>query len=274
MMHDNHVQSMQAVVREIEKRSAVRALVILDVNRTVLIASDTTLERSRWPDDPGDPPEQGRVVRSEARSIDLVFPAFFAKTLQSMHQHHPQHASSLDAATWVLLTLHASAAHAHYRDLVIQSVIVSLSTVVLGLAAFFFFGMIQKYQLASASIAQLEQIKHHLARFVPRTAQKLIEDNPSRPSLDKVEQEATVLFLDIAHYTKMAAGMAPEALHSLIETYFAAFLYNHHLRRWRHQRNRRGWHHGDLYEEEPAHPCPQCRTGGSGDSGTGRSTAP
>jgi class 3 adenylate cyclase len=32
-----------------------------------------------------------------------------------------------------------------------------------------------------------------------------------------------VLFLDIAQYTKMAAGMAPEVLNSLIETYFAAF---------------------------------------------------
>jgi sensor histidine kinase regulating citrate/malate metabolism len=57
IMLDNHVQAMREVVREIEKHSAVRALVILDVNRTVLIASDTTLEGSWWPDDPGDPPE-------------------------------------------------------------------------------------------------------------------------------------------------------------------------------------------------------------------------
>jgi class 3 adenylate cyclase len=96
--------------------------------------------------------------------------------------------------------------------------------VILGIGAFFFLGVIQKYQLASASLAQLEHIKHHLARFVPGTVQRLIEENPETPLLDKVDREATILFLDIDHYVAMTAEMSPEALNRLLETYFSTFL--------------------------------------------------
>ena len=61
-------------------------------------------------------------------------------------------------------------------------------------------------------------------RFIPGTVQKLIEENPEQPLLDKVEREATVLFLDIDHYTTMAAEMAPDVLNRLMETYFSSFL--------------------------------------------------
>jgi len=62
---------------------------------------------------------------------------------------------------------------------------------------------------------------HHLARFVPRAAQRLIEENPQPPFLDKVEREATVLFLDIDHDTTIWAAqlrrfIGPEAAHFLL----------------------------------------------------------
>ena len=141
-----------------------------------------------------------------------------------MPQHHPAVHGDLDQATWVLLRLEVSEELMHYRASVIQSVGISLSVMVLGLGSFWFFGMIQRYRLASASLEQLEHIKHHFSRFVPRTVQKLIEDNPEQPLLDKVEREVTVLFLDIDHYTAMAAELAPGTLNRLIETYFSAFL--------------------------------------------------
>ncbi|MEE8301389.1 MAG: adenylate/guanylate cyclase domain-containing protein, partial [Candidatus Tectomicrobia bacterium] len=120
--------------------------------------------------------------------------------------------------------LDASKEQAHYRDIVTQSIFVSLSMVILGLGAFFFFAMIQRFHLANASIAKLEHIKQHLARFVPGTVQRLIEDNPEKPLLKKVMRDATILFLDIERYTKISADVSPEALNLLIETYFAAFL--------------------------------------------------
>jgi class 3 adenylate cyclase len=106
----------------------------------------------------------------------------------------------------------------------VQSILVALGSVILGLAVWGFFGMMQRYQLASASIAKLEHMKQYLGRFVPGTVQRLIEDNPEEPRLDKVEREATILFLDIDHYTQLAADLAPEALNQLIEKYFSVFL--------------------------------------------------
>jgi class 3 adenylate cyclase len=44
---------------------------------------------------------------------------------------------------------------------------------------------------------------------VPSTVQRLIEADPERPLLDKGEHDATVLFLDIEQYTKIAEDMAP-----------------------------------------------------------------
>jgi class 3 adenylate cyclase len=199
-------------------------VIILDTDQRVMIASDISREGRLWPDALGRPPETGRIMSSKAGAMELVFPALFARTFPHLHTPHPNAHGKLDAATWVLLRMDVSEDLAHYRASVIQSVGVSLSVVVLGLAAFWFFGMIQRYRLAHASLEQLEQIKYHLARFVPGTVQKLIEENPEQPLLDKVEREATVLFLDIDHYTTMAAEMAPDVLNRLMETYFSSFL--------------------------------------------------
>ncbi len=224
MMMRDHTNALRDIIKEIERKPDIRFLMALDANRQVLIASDTSQEGTRWPDELGHPPETGGIIKSDAFDMTLVFPAFFARAFQRMQQHHPDTKGALEDAKWIILGLDASEGHAHYRSIVIQSVFVSLSIVILALGAFLFFGMIQRYQLASASLAQLEHIKHHLARFVPGTVQKLIEENPEQPFLDKVERDATVLFLDIDHYTKISADMPPEALNRLIEKYFAAFL--------------------------------------------------
>lgn len=224
MMIQDHVHALRDTIADIEQKLDTRFMIILNAEQQVMIASDITREGVRWPDDVGAPSETGRIIRSDAGIVELVFPAFFAKEFKRMPPHHPNAHGVLTDATWIILGLDVSDELAHYRTSVMQSVVISLSMVILGLAAFWFLGMIQRYRLASASLAQLEHIKHHLQRFVPGTVQKLIEENPEQPLFDKVEREATVLFLDIAQYTIMAAEMAPDALNSMIETYFSAFL--------------------------------------------------
>jgi class 3 adenylate cyclase len=224
MMIRDHINALRDIIKEIEKNPDIRFLTILDASKQVLIAGDATLEGTLWPENLGTPPETGSIIKSDSGNMDLVFPAFFARAFQRMQHNHPRGVHSLNNAKWIILGLDASDAQAHYRDIVTQSVFVSVGMVILGLGAFFFFGMIQKYQLASASIKQLENIKQHLTRFVPGTVQKLIEENPERPMFNKVERDATVLFLDIDHYTKISADMSPEALNRLIEKYFSAFL--------------------------------------------------
>ena len=220
----DHTRGMRSLVKEITRHGAVRSLAVLDDSRRVLVASEAALEGTRWLDAPGDPREHGSVLRSDPDTTVVAFPAHFAEVLRRMGDTHAHGDRSVDRAKWVVLSLDTAAAHAHYKDGVMHSVLVSLGIVILGIAAFFFLGMIQRYQLASASIAKLEQIRRDLERFVPRTVQKLIEDNPERPMLDKVERNATVLFLDIERYTRMSEEMPAEALNRLVEKYFSVFL--------------------------------------------------
>jgi len=221
---EDHTQAMRALVREITRHGTVRALAVLDEDRRILVASDPALEGKSWPDLAGNPPEHGAVLRSDPAVTVMAFPAHFAEVLQRMGNDHAHGDRTVDRAKWVVLTLDTAEAYAHYKESAVQSILVSAGTVVLGIAAFFFLGMIQRYQLASASVTKLEQIRGDLERFVPRTVRKLIDDNPERPMLDKVERDATVLFLDIERYTGMSQEMPAEVLNRLVEKYFSIFL--------------------------------------------------
>ena len=70
----------------------------------------------------------------------------------------------------------------------------------------------------------LEGIQSHLSKFVPKSVQELIEVNPQNPDLNKHEKDLSVLFLDIAGYTKMSENTSREKMNFLIETYFSEFL--------------------------------------------------
>ena len=70
----------------------------------------------------------------------------------------------------------------------------------------------------------LENIKNHLDKFVPESVRKIIESSPDAPELEKQPRDVSVLFLDIAGYTRMSETVAPERMNTLIETYFSRFL--------------------------------------------------
>jgi len=70
----------------------------------------------------------------------------------------------------------------------------------------------------------LESIEMHLKKFVPKSVQDLISDNPENPDLNKHEKDLSVLFLDIAGYTKMSETTSRDKMNFLVETYFSEFL--------------------------------------------------
>jgi class 3 adenylate cyclase len=70
----------------------------------------------------------------------------------------------------------------------------------------------------------LEAIKLHLSKFVPESVKHLIEAAPEAPDLHKRDQDVTVLFLDIANYTRMSESVAAPRMNELIERYFSGFL--------------------------------------------------
>jgi len=70
----------------------------------------------------------------------------------------------------------------------------------------------------------LESIQTHLTKFVPQSVQRIIEKSPDAPLLEKQSRDVSVLFLDIAGYTRMSETVAPEKMNYLIEKYFSSFL--------------------------------------------------
>jgi class 3 adenylate cyclase len=70
----------------------------------------------------------------------------------------------------------------------------------------------------------LESVRNQLSKFVPSSVKELIENNPDNPDLEKKNRDVTVLFLDLAGYTKMSEQVEQEKVNYLIQTYFSSFL--------------------------------------------------
>jgi class 3 adenylate cyclase len=70
----------------------------------------------------------------------------------------------------------------------------------------------------------LESIRQSLAKFVPAAVQRLIEEAPESPELDKRPVDVSVLFVDIAGYTRLTERLDPSRANQLVELYFGAFL--------------------------------------------------
>ena len=79
-------------------------------------------------------------------------------------------------------------------------------------------------QAALRRVQILESIRAGLSKFVPRTVQRLIEQAPDAPALAKRETDVSVLFVDIAGYTRLAGRLDAATVDRLVERYFGAFL--------------------------------------------------
>lgn len=53
---------------------------------------------------------------------------------------------------------------------------------------------------------------------------KLLEQNPDATELEKREKDVSVLFLDIAGYTRLSEQMDARHLNRLVQNYFSSFL--------------------------------------------------
>jgi class 3 adenylate cyclase len=75
-----------------------------------------------------------------------------------------------------------------------------------------------------AKVRLLENIKNQLCKFVPCSVKDQIENNPDNPDLEKRNEDVTVLFLDIAGYTRLSERVEQDKVNYLIQTYFSSFL--------------------------------------------------
>ena len=82
----------------------------------------------------------------------------------------------------------------------------------------------QQLEASLGKVRLLENIKGHLGKFVPDSVRSLILSNPESPDLDKRERDVSILFLDVAGYTRLSERVDPREMNYLIEHYFSAFL--------------------------------------------------
>jgi DNA-binding response OmpR family regulator len=77
---------------------------------------------------------------------------------------------------------------------------------------------------AQERIEMLERAKDQLSKFVPVSVRKMAETDPETYGFQKVETDATVLFLDIGGYSSMCESLDDERVNFLVEKYFSEFL--------------------------------------------------
>jgi class 3 adenylate cyclase/HAMP domain-containing protein len=83
---------------------------------------------------------------------------------------------------------------------------------------------LQNLQESRQRLELLEQLKGELSKFVPEAVKKLLEQNPNATELEKRSVEVSVLFLDIAGYTRLSEQLDPRKLNQLVQLYFSSFL--------------------------------------------------
>ncbi len=83
---------------------------------------------------------------------------------------------------------------------------------------------LQSLQESRQRLELLEQLKGELSKFVPDAVKKLLEQNPNATELAKKTVEVSVVFLDIAGYTKLSEQLEARKLNQLVQTYFSSFL--------------------------------------------------
>jgi class 3 adenylate cyclase len=70
----------------------------------------------------------------------------------------------------------------------------------------------------------VDRILEQLRPFVPTTVQKIVDKDPEAPDFHKKETDVSVLFLDIAGYTRISETHTKEKVNFIVEKYFSSFL--------------------------------------------------
>lgn len=82
----------------------------------------------------------------------------------------------------------------------------------------------KKYATMAMEKLTLEMIMSHVSPFVPQTVRRIVEKNPEAPAFEKNEIDVSILFLDVADYTRITEALTRDKVNFVIEKYFSAFL--------------------------------------------------
>ncbi len=78
-------------------------------------------------------------------------------------------------------------------------------------------------QTVDTKLDRLKGAQEYLARFVPQSVIRQLEENPDAPVLEKTDQDMSALFVDVSGYTKLSEDMRQTA-DFMVEKYFSRYL--------------------------------------------------
>ncbi len=85
----------------------------------------------------------------------------------------------------------------------------------------------KKYSRMASEKLTLERILGHVRPFVPETVQRIIEKNPDAPELSRTELDVSILFLDVADYTRISESLTQDKVNFIIEKVLFEFPGSH-----------------------------------------------
>jgi len=78
-------------------------------------------------------------------------------------------------------------------------------------------------QTVEHKLDRLKGAQEYLARFVPQSVIRQLEEHPDAPELEKTDQDMSAMFVDVSGYTKLSESIRQTA-DFMVEKYFSRFL--------------------------------------------------
>lgn len=78
-------------------------------------------------------------------------------------------------------------------------------------------------QTVDAKLDRLRGAQEYLAKFVPRSVLRRLDEHPEAPVLERTDQDMSALFVDVSGYTKLSEDLRQTA-DLIVEKYFSRYL--------------------------------------------------
>ncbi len=78
-------------------------------------------------------------------------------------------------------------------------------------------------QTVDTKLDRLKGAQEYLARFVPQSVIRQLEEHPDAPELEQTDQDMSAMFVDVSGYTKLSENMRQTA-DFMVEKYFSRYL--------------------------------------------------
>jgi class 3 adenylate cyclase len=227
LMRHTGAENNKALINLATQSKFIRYLAFLDAGGNIIAQSDLTCP---FPTSTELYPAQlkdGKILEETENIILISYRAGEIGTEGTFWGHdsaieRPE--SGLDQISWFLFALDVAAFKKHYYDMVSQTLVSASLFLLFGILVVVFFGITQRYELASLSINRLNRTKRVLGHFVPEAVKKMIEKDPDTPGLlNKTNRDATILFLDIEGFALLQGRYSQERINRTVEIYFSEF---------------------------------------------------